>query len=62
MHEKNDNINHFSNFVLSACGQNEEKPKEKSKDNAQQQESGSIKEIVTDKMYKVITTEQFFYL
>lgn len=36
-------------FVLSACGQNEEKPKEKSKDNAQQQESGSIKEIATDK-------------
>ncbi|MEB7822802.1 CamS family sex pheromone protein [Staphylococcus xylosus] len=36
-------------FVLSACGQNEEKPKEKLKDNAQQQESGSIKEIATDK-------------
>lgn len=36
-------------FVLSACGQNEEKPKEKSKDNGQQQESGSVKEIATDK-------------
>lgn len=36
-------------FVLSACGQNEEKPKEKSNDNEQQQESGSVKEIATDK-------------
>ncbi|RIN11328.1 CamS family sex pheromone protein [Staphylococcus xylosus] len=36
-------------FVLSACGQNEEKPKEKSKGNEQQQESGSVKEIATDK-------------
>lgn len=36
-------------FVLSACGQNEEKPKEKLKDNEQQQESGSVKEIATDK-------------
>lgn len=35
-------------FVLSACGQNEEKPKEKSNDN-EQQESGSVKEIATDK-------------
>ncbi|OEK89510.1 hypothetical protein AST15_04235 [Staphylococcus shinii] len=35
-------------FVLSACGQNEEKLKEKSNDN-EQQESGSVKEIATDK-------------
>ncbi|SCT19532.1 CamS family sex pheromone protein [Staphylococcus caeli] len=36
-------------FVLSACGQNDEKSKAPSNDKAQEKESGSVKEIATDK-------------
>ncbi|WP_436861136.1 CamS family sex pheromone protein [Staphylococcus caeli] len=36
-------------FVLSACGHNDEKSKSTSNDKAQQNESGSVKEIATDK-------------
>lgn len=36
-------------FVLSACGHNDEKSKSSSSDKAQQNESGSVKEIATDK-------------
>ena len=36
-------------LVLTACGNNDEKSKEQSNEKEQQKESGSVKEIATDK-------------